>query len=176
MPTTTVADVPSGTGASAWSSGIDADDPDVAEQVPADDRGRHAVTVPELGVELPGAVHAATSDGGDVRDHVGVREDRALRIDDEAGALGLAVGAEVGVERHDAGSAAGVDRGRVEAVAELGRRGGRCIGAGEGALDDDGAGVAAGQARQVAESEGGNGAEIAATAAMAMTGARTASL
>ena len=69
--------------------GIDADDADVAEQVPADDRRRHALAVAELDVELRGARTHVRRAVGDVRDHVRVREDRAVAVDDEARALRL---------------------------------------------------------------------------------------
>ena len=56
-PTTTVSERPSGTGCERVAGGVDPNDGDVAEEIPAHDPGRHAVAVTELDVELGGAVH-----------------------------------------------------------------------------------------------------------------------
>ena len=125
VPTTTVGGAPERHRRQCMGARIDPDDGDVAEQVPADDLGRDTVAVPELDVEPVRSADRPTAGLGHVGDHVRVRQDRALRVDDEPRALGLAVGAEVGVERDDAGRPAGVDRGRIEAVADRGHGDGR---------------------------------------------------
>ena len=56
-PTTTFAERPSGTTSSACAAGVDADHADVVEDVPADDRRRHAVVVRELDVDLRRRLH-----------------------------------------------------------------------------------------------------------------------
>ncbi len=96
---------------------VDLQQPDVVEDVPADDLGRDAVVVGELDVHLVGAPHVLGLAG--VRDHVRVGEDVAGAGDDEAGALarvGIRHGgaAEVAEDRHDAGCARGVEARRRE--------------------------------------------------------------
>ena len=99
--------------------GRDADHADVAEEIPADDLRRDALAVGELDVHGARALDVRPRLGG-VRDHVGVREDHAVLVDDEPRSLRLAVDAQVGVDRHDAGRARGVERLRIEGARRRG--------------------------------------------------------
>jgi hypothetical protein len=65
---------------------IHLDQADVVVDVPAHDLRRDAITVLELDEQLVGGRDPAAPVAR-VRDHVGVREDVALRRDDEARAL-----------------------------------------------------------------------------------------
>src|SRR6184192_1487298 len=99
--------------------GIDLEDADVVEYVPADDLRRRAVAVLELDVDAIGAVHRGAL--ARVRDHVRVGEDVAVARDDEARALRnlgrSRVSPVLGENRHHARGAARVDAPRIEAVA-----------------------------------------------------------
>ena len=69
------------------------EEPDVIEQVPADDLGPHAVAVRELDVDLGCRLHCLGYDVPAARrgDHVGVREDVPVRRDDESRTLAFCV-------------------------------------------------------------------------------------
>ena len=61
--------------------------PDVVEDIPADDAGGHPIVVGELDVDARSGADGAVRLSR-VRDHMGIREDRAARGDDKARALG----------------------------------------------------------------------------------------
>ena len=101
---------------------IDLDQPDVVVDVPAHDRRRNAVAVAELDEEVGRRLDRAGADLAGVRDHMRVREDVALRRDDEARSLrpfhGVRRGiAEEGEDRDDPRRATCEDARGIEAVA-----------------------------------------------------------
>ena len=107
----------------AWACGSTFSDADVVEQIPADDRRRNPLAVLELDEDTfarrDAAVGAASATFVITCAFVRIAP---VGVDDEPRALRAAVGAEIGVDRHDARRAAGVDRGGIEAVPELGER------------------------------------------------------
>ena len=83
---------------------IDLDQPDIVVDIPADHLRAHAIAVLELDEQLIGGRNLAVALSR-VRDHVRVREDVALRRDDESGSLRLlsrlAIAAVDREDRHD---------------------------------------------------------------------------
>ncbi len=93
---------------------LDLEQGDVGEGVEADDLGRHHVAVGELDVDLLGGLAGAA---GVVGDDVGVGDDAAAGVEDEARALGGAPSvAEDRPDRDHSGRGLAVDPRRVEAV------------------------------------------------------------
>jgi hypothetical protein len=92
---------------------VDPEDADVVEDVPADDPRRDAVAVRELDVDRRGRADLARRLAR-IRDHVGVREDRPVGIDDEARPLRLGT-PERGEDGEDAGGPVAEDAARREA-------------------------------------------------------------
>ena len=110
---------------------IDPDQADVIEEIPADEVRLDAITIGELDIEMLSSVNARALAG--VRDHVRIRQDVALRGDDEARSLrlrGRGGGriAEIGENRHDPGRPLRENLLRVETLARqrTGVRGRRC--------------------------------------------------
>ena len=127
--------------------GIDLDQPNVVVDVPPNDLRRDPIPVLELDEQLVGGRDLAATFAR-VRDHVRVREDVALRRDDEARALcllrGRALAAVDGVDGDHSRRARAVDPARIEAISHkwlrIRRDGG--LGRGDGLgnrrrLDDD---------------------------------------
>ena len=143
--------------------GVDLEDCDVVEDVPADDDCLDAVTIAKADEDAVRRLRFRTTlIRARGRHDVRTREDVALARDDEAGALSRVLGRrtilEVGVDRYDPAASGLVDRRGVERIAgkRLGRRLDLALD-GERptrAADEDGLGAALEQPRLIRRKDG----------------------